>query len=45
MKKLIFHISHADIGTDVCILKQMEVIKKHFLNYDFLAIGIKKKFK
>ena len=37
----IFHISHTDIRSDARILKQMEVIKKHFLNYDILAIGIK----
>jgi len=45
MKQSIFHISHTDIPRDPRILRELKVLKYHFFNYNFFAIGIKKNTK
>lgn len=43
MKRSIFHLSHTDISRDSRILKELDVIKEKFHNYNIFIIGIKRK--
>ena len=41
MKKSIVHISHTDVARDARILKEMNVIKNFFPQFEVKGIGIK----